>query len=375
MVSDPVNSNSQKKTKRSLIRILLIAGAVALASWISSCASPAYYWQAASGHFALMHARQPVQEAIEQQTTDEDTAEKLKLSVEIRNFAVEKLGLPDNGSYTQFVNTGRDAVVWNVVAAPEFSLEAKEWCFPVSGCVPYRGYFEQEKAEQFAAKLEAQALDVNVSPAIAYSTLGWFKDPLLDTMWKQSDTRFAAYIFHELAHQQLYVKGDSRFNESYASFVEMAGVRQWLEARDEQQAIDTWMAMGEAEHDFNQLLQVTRDDLADIYNSGEQPNDLRTRKLEAFARMETSYRQIRDTRWNGTDYFGGWFSKPLNNARFALLDTYQGGNCAFGRLFEEAGENITRFHDLAREKSELPADERSAWLDQTCNEIAQAGQL
>lgn len=375
MVPEPVFSNSKRKNTRLVIQLMLIVGAVVVASQMSSCASPAYYWQAASGHFALMHARQPVDEALEHGTVDEFTAEKLQLSRQIIAFAIDQLGLPDNGSYTEFVVTGQDAVVWNVVAAPEFSLQAKQWCFPVSGCVPYRGYFAEDKAGAFADKLEKREYEVTVSPAIAYSTLGWFDDPLLDTMWSRSDARFAAYIIHELAHQQLYLKGDSRFNESYASFVELVGVQQWLRSLEDQVALQQWLELEEAEGDFTELMQVTRNELEEVYASGEEPDELRARKLTVFERMEDSYGRIRDSKWDGRDYFGGWFLKPPNNARFALLDTYQGGNCAFRQLFVEAGEDMKVFHGLASEKSRLPDGERQAWLDQTCAGIAPGEEL
>lgn len=368
-------SNSKKRKVRRLLQAALLVGVMAVASQMSSCASPAYYWQAASGHLALMHARQPVDSAIEQGSMDEATTGKLRLSREIKAFAVDHLDLPDNESYTEFVRTGQDAVVWNVIAAPEFSLEAKTWCFPVSGCVPYRGYFEKPKAEQFAEKLEKRDFEVAVSPAIAYSTLGWFDDPLLDTMWNRSDAQFAAYIFHELAHQKLYIKGDTRFNESYASYVELIGVQLWLRERGQHQALESWLALEDAEREFSELLEHTRDELRNIYNSGEQPEVLRTRKQEAFERMNLAYAQLRDESWNGRDYFGTWFNNPPNNARFALLDSYHGGNCAFGRLFTQANGDIEHFHRLAKDKSELQPEQRRQWLEQTCAGIAPGPEL
>jgi predicted aminopeptidase len=263
-----------------------------------------------------------VSEAIERGETDQTVVEKLRLATEIKTFAVENLGLPDNDSYSEYVETGRDAVVWNVVAAPEFSLDAKKWCFPVSGCVPYRGYFKREAAQHFADKLGKQGLEVAVSPAIAYSTLGWFDDPLLDTMWRHSDAQFAAYIFHELAHQALYIKGDTAFNESYASFVELIGVEQWLLDGGQRDALDRWLAMTQARKDFNALLQQTREALSQVYGSQSGPEDKRAGKQAAFAQLETRYRQVRDRNWQSRDYFGQWFEQAPNNARFALLDSY-----------------------------------------------------
>lgn len=340
--------------------------AAVVISHITGCASPAYLWQAASGHLSLMHARRPVDEAIAQGDEDEAVLEKLRLSREIMAFATDDLGLPDNGSYSEFVRTDSEAVVWNVIAAPEFSLQAKTWCFPVSGCVPYRGYFDKADAQKFADKQAAQGLDVAVSPAIAYSTLGWFKDPLLDTMWRHSDTQLAAYLFHELAHQDLYIKDDAGFNEAYASFIEEAGVERWLKSRGQEDALERWKQVGEARAEFNALLSQTRDTLSEIYNAATDDKTRRTQKAGAIERLEQDYAEMVEENWQGRDYFGGWFGQAPNNARFALIDTYEGGSCAFQALFLQAGKDMQRFRALARQQSELPPAQRRDWLDQDC---------
>lgn len=370
MVSRRVISISRKVLW--LVLVLLIVSAV---THMTSCASPAYYWQAASGHLALMHARRPVAEAIESGEADPATLQKLRLSVEIRAFAVDSLGLPDNDSYSQYVATGGDAVVWNVVAAPEFSLDPKTWCFPVSGCVPYRGYFDESEAKRFAEKMKERGFDVTVSPAIAYSTLGWFDDPLLDTMWRNSEAQFAAYLFHELAHQRIYIKGDAMFNESYASFVERIGVERWLHRREENQALQDWNDRASASADFNDLLAETREELRAAYATGAPAEAMRASKQAAFENLEGRYRQLRDRNWEGTDYFGYWFKEPPNNARFALLETYEGGSCAFESLYSQSGGDMRRFHELARVKSELPSEERRVWLQTACPDVASAQEL
>ncbi len=354
----------------------LLAGAIIVAH-ISGCASPGYYWQAASGHLSLMHARRPVDEAIAEGDEDEAVLEKLRLSQQIMAFARDDLGLPDNGSYSEFVRTDSEAVVWNVVAAPEFSLEAKTWCFPVSGCVPYRGYFDKADAERYAGKLAAEGLDVAISPAIAYSTLGWFKDPLLDTMWRHSDTQLAAYLFHELAHQDLYVKGDANFNESYASFVEEVGVERWLTARGEDETLQRWKDVGVARAEFNALLGRTRESLQQIYQSSENVETRRQEKAAAIQALTGEYQELVAQRWQGHDYFGGWFGQAPNNARFALIDTYEGGSCAFQALYRQAGEDMQRFRERARQQSQLPAEQRREWLDQDCDDegVAPAAEL
>ena len=370
-----MSAASRKLTVRIaafLVALLLI---VALGAQLTACASPAYYWQAARGHLSLMHGRQSIDEALQQRDTEASLAAKLKLAQGIRSFAVNELLLPDNDSYSQFVETGQDAVVWNVVAAPEFSLEAKEWCFAFAGCVPYRGYFERYKAEKFSGKMAAKGMDVSVSPAIAYSTLGWFDDPLLDTMWRYSDAQFAGHVFHELAHQKLYVKGDTAFNEAYASFVEQVGVARWLRARGEEDELEAWRKLEEARLEFNGLLQDVRRELLALYASQSPQEDMLAGKDKIFGSMEERYGRLVSEHWEGRDYFRNWFAKPPNNARFVLLESYQGGECAFSALYEAADRNMEKFHELALERSQLADEPRGAWLDSPCDGIAKGGEL
>lgn len=342
---------------------------------VAGCAGPGYYAQAAAGHLGLMRDRKEIAEILAEPGTDPNLARQLQLALEIRQFAIDELNLPDSGSYTKFVATGRDAITWNVVAAPEFSLEPRQWCFLVSGCVPYRGYFDLQKAEKFAATLEAKALDVTVSPAIAYSTLGWFDDPLLDTMFQYSDEQLAAFLFHEMAHQQLYVKGDTAFNEAYAGFIEEKGVREWLKASGRVELLPRWESLEKASIEFNSLLQETRDRLSDLYASEALPERMRQRKAGLLARMRTEYRTLVEKSWDNQDYFGSWFSAELNNAKLALMNSYQGGACAFSRLFEAADRQMGRFQRLAAERARLGKSEREAWLNQSCRAIASGGKL
>jgi predicted aminopeptidase len=257
-----------------------------------------------------------------------------------------------------------------VIAAPEFSLEPKNWCFLVSGCVPYRGYFKQAKAEIFAQKLDRKSYDVAVSPAVAYSTLGWFDDPLLDTMFQYNDTQMAAYIFHELAHQKLYVKGDASFNEAYASFVEDAGVKDWLLARHQEKLLREWQRKVSASVQFNQLLKDTREKLSTEYDSGHPIEEMRENKAKIFSQLENAYQGMVDKQWSGNNYYRHWISRDLNNAQMALMSTYQGGQCAFARLYDSAGREITVFHDLAAERARWPDNRRQAWLKEPCVSVA-----
>jgi predicted aminopeptidase len=342
---------------------------------LGGCAAPTYYSQAISGHLGLMNKRENIDTILEKDSTDPELARELELSIEIRKFAVTQLYLPDNDSYTQFVSTGQNAVTWNVVAAPEFSLKPRQWCFMVSGCVPYRGYFKIESAEKFAQKLMQDGFDTSVSPAIAYSTLGWFDDPLLDTMFQYSDEQLAAFIFHELAHQQLYVKGDTAFNEAYASFVEETGVRLWLENTGRAEQLPGWLKLEQATLQFNALLQDSVTKLNTLYSSGLPDKQMRDRKSAAFSDLRDAYRVLVDTQWDGRSYFESLLSRKLNNASLALINSYQGGACAFEKLFAAAAGDMARFHQLATEKAALESERRSSWLNQPCAVIASNSDL
>lgn len=340
-----------------------------LAGLSAGCAGPAYYVQATSGHMELMRQREDVAVLLERKDTDPDLAGKLQLSIGIKSFAVESLGLPDSESYSQVVLTGGEAVTWNVVAAPEFSLEPKKWCFLVAGCVPYRGYFELEAAERFADKLRGRGYDVSVSPATAYSTLGWFEDPLLDTMFRYGEAQLAGVIFHEMAHQQLYAKGDTPFNEAFASFVEETGVRLWLESRGETERLDSWRRMKKASRQFNELLAEYRQKLDHLYNSDRPALEMRAEKHKIFEQLPGSYRHMVATGWNGNDYYSGWFDSGLNNASLALINSYRGGTCAFENLYRSAGASMRRFFEMAEEKAELDPEKRKTWLGQDCTPL------
>jgi len=337
---------------------------------LASCAGPGYYAQAVSGHLDLMWNREEISAVLSGTGNDPELARKLELARDARQFAITRLGLPDNSSYTEFVRTGRDAVTWNVVATPELSLEPRRWCFLVAGCVPYRGYFQHEAATHFADRLASDGLDVSVSPAVAYSTLGWFEDPLLDTMLRYSDEQLAAVIFHELAHQQLYLRGDTAFNESYASFVEEVGVTLWLQSANREARLAKWKNQRQAAAQFHSLLQQTRASLFALYSGDATDGEKRQSKAAIFDRLEADYRTLVDEQWLGRDYFAAWFSNGLNNARLALFSSYRGGVCAFAALYRESGRNMQRFHQRALEQSRLPDDARRTWLEQPCPAVA-----
>jgi len=212
------------------MRAIAIAGAVLLLAGCSAVDTADYYWQGATGQLEILARAKPIPEAIAE-SPDVSLKQRLARVQEIRAYASRELGLPDNGSYTRYTDLGRQFVVWNVFAAPELSLSPMQWCFPIAGCVNYRGYFNEKDARDEAARLTAAGDDVWVSGVPAYSTLGYFDDPILSTFVRWPETEVARMVFHELAHQVVYVKDDTQFNESFAVTVEEAGVRRWLAAQ------------------------------------------------------------------------------------------------------------------------------------------------
>ena len=331
-----------------------------------ACSGPAYYLQAISGQWKLMRARQDIQLLLADPATSPELAADLRLAVQIKAFAQNSLDLPGNDSYSSYVDVGGDALVWNVVATEEFSLQAKKWCFPVAGCLPYRGFFKQDKAQNSATRLRKNGMDVFVSPAAAYSSLGWFSDPLLSTMLSGSDTRLAAYLFHELAHQRVYTRDDGMFNEAYASFVEGIGVKAWLESTRQQDESEKWQRFQNVGKDFADLIEQVQHELTSLYHSKEPETAKRQQKAEIFLSLSISYESLVVDKWHGESYYKSWFNDPLNNAKIALYNTYEGSQCAFQRLWDKSEGLPQEFHRLAEQKSRLQKEERQKWLNQTC---------
>jgi len=345
------------------VRTLSLMG---LSVFLFACSGPSYYLQAITGQWQLMHARQDIQMLLSNPDSHSELVQNLQTAELILAFADTELGLSAGTSYTSYVELDREALVWNVVASKEFSLEAKTWCFLVAGCVPYRGFFAQSKAEQSAMRLRNKGMDVLVAPAAAYSTLGWFKDPLLSTMFSGSETRLAAFLFHELAHQRLYLKDDGQFNESYASFVEETGLQAWLILQQQQAELKNWQKAQKARKEFSLLVAKLRDELGDLYRSDQSDATKRQLKADAFGAFSLSYEQLRDDSWHGKRYYANWFEQPLNNARIALFSTYEGSQCAFQDLLDQAQGNLQEFHRLAEQKSRTEKHQRQQWLNQPC---------
>lgn len=328
----------------------------------TGCTSISYYAQSLEGHARIMAARQDVGKLIHDPSTPAALRGKLTSASAIRRFATDELALPDNSSYRSYVDIHRDAVTWAVFAAPQFSLAPRTWCFPVFGCVPYRGYFDRKSATETAVELHGQGLDVYVTGITAYSTLGWFSDPLLSTMLTQDDSYLASLIFHELAHQRLYVNGDSAFNEAFAVAVETSGVRKWLRANGDRAGLRRYEADRKRRIDFLGLVSKTRDELGQIYLSPRAPEQMAAAKAEAIDRLRMRYRQLRDKRWGGYRGYDAWFDSPINNAKLAATAVYGEQVPAFLHLFDLCSGDYPRFYASVRRIANLHQPSRSEAL-------------
>ncbi len=321
-----------------------------------------YYWQAATGHMDLMRRAEPIADVIAEPQTSPDLREKLVGATVAVAFAHEQLSLPDNESYTSFADLGRPYAVWNVVAAPALSLEPRTWCFPVAGCVSYRGYFASERAHAFAADLRSAGDDVFVGGVAAYSTLGRFADPLLNTMMDMPDYRLAGIIFHELAHQLVYVRDDARFNEGFASLVEEEGIRRWLLYRGDERSLCRYRLESSRRRQVLELIDVFRVMLRIVYVQDIPEGAKFEAKAALLATLDAAYDRLELT-WDGPPDFAHWFTAPFNNARLAALATYQDDFPAFAALLAQSGGDLKVFYRQVAELAAEPASKRQMRLD------------
>ena len=321
-----------------------------------------YVAQAAIGQWHVLHARRPIAAVVTDPRTPPTVRDTLSVVRDARDFASSDLYLPDNKSYRTYADIQRRYVVWNVVATPEFSISPKRWCFPIAGCVAYRGYFKEKKATAFAGDLSKQGYDVMVGGVTAYSTLGKFADPVLSSMIGYGDMDLTATIFHELAHQLLYVQNDSEFNEAFATTVEDEGLRRWLEKRGNSGAMAAFLKSHDHEHEFVQLFTSYRAKLTTLYASKMESDQMRVEKQKIFAALADDIRALE--RRQGVHYglYEQWITKGLNNADLASVATYYDCVPGFERLFAEQGGDFQRFYTAAREMSKLPRAERHAKL-------------
>lgn len=360
MAPMPSSARSLLSRLRSRRTLLALAAAVAVAG-VAGCSTIGYYAQSISGHLAMLRSARPIPDVVADPATPEALRQRLLRAQRIRAFASSALGLPENASYTEYADLHRPYVVWNVFATRELSLDLKQWCYPVIGCAGYRGYFDRDAAEGAASALRSDGYEVNVTGVPAYSTLGWFPDPLLNTFIGGSEGQVASMVFHELAHHVVFVGGDTPFNESFATAVEREGVRRWLAANDDPVLRRSYAEFAQRRQEFVDLLLKYRDKLDLLYKSGAPDDARRAGKRRLFAELKAEYGELRAS-WGGYAGYDRYFAQELTNAHLASIGAYNALVPAFDALLDREGGDLPRFYAEVRRLSRLARDDREAEL-------------
>ncbi len=327
----------------------------------SGCTTISYYHQSISGHFKTISKREPIADIVNDSARDEKLIKQLNLALELRAFASTELKLPENDSYRSYVQLDQPFVSWNVFAAHKYSSDLQQWCFLVVGCVPYRGYFAESEANSFAEKLSKQSLDVYVAGVPAYSTLGWFDDPLLSSMIDRGEIITASYIFHELAHQQFYLKGDGAFNEAFATAVEEIGVELWLQQQNRSQELaryDEWLMQKSI---FSQFIKDSRDEFELLYQQQYNLEKMQVEKEILIAEMRRKFADLSKGNEHISRY-ATWMSGPLNNAQLGAISLYRELVPAFHEVFTLCKDDFEKFYGLVKKISKLPEEQRITTL-------------
>ncbi len=323
-----------------------------------------FYGQAIRGQWELIRKPKPIEQWLEAPTTQDSLRENLYTAKQARQFAIEKLGLPDNKSYTRYADLGRPFVVWSVVATPAYSLKPKTWCFPIAGCVSYRGYFKEKAANKFAKKLANQGYDVSVGGVPAYSTLGRLKDPVLNTMFRYGKSGAVSTIFHELAHQRLYVKDDTPFNEAFASAVEEEGMRLWFEQQEQPaDSLRLYQENKKRRADFIRIVSETQTRLGAHYAKQIDDQEKQKLKVQELVRLKNAYMTLQQ-KWEGRAGYDAWFDRDLNNAHIASVANYEDLLPAFRIVLHQENRDLNRFYERCAELAALPPDERTSAMQQ-----------
>lgn len=337
--------------------------AICLAIWLGGCANLGYYAKAVDGHMAIRNRVQPIHTIIGNPDTDPKLKRSLSVVVKLREFATRNLKLPDNQSFTVYADVGRRYAIWSVSATPELSMEPEKWCFVAAGCVTYRGFFSESEANRFAEGLRKKGYDVSMGGVRTYSTLGWFKDPILNTFLGYSDTELAQLIFHELAHQVAYVKDDSTFNESFATAVELEGVSRWLDQHgsDEQRAM--FDSAQRRKTTSTALMLDYRKRLEKLYASDESDEEKRAAKARIFAELRETILSLETSTRNDKQ-----LAKRLNNSHLASISTYTQLVPEFRALLAQQNGDMAQFFKAVRKLGDLPKSERASLLKELVGE-------
>lgn len=343
--------------RRFGLAALLAVSALALVG----CETIGYYAQAVRGQAELWHSTRPIDSVVSDPEAPPQLKARLQNASRIREFASSELGLPDNRSYRGYADLKRPYVVWNVFATEPYSLKPKQWCFPIAGCVAYRGYFAREDAEAFAAELRRAGNDVHVGGVPAYSTLGFLSDPVLNTFVHYPPADLARLVFHELAHQVVYVSGDTTFNESFAVTVEREGVRRWMEHHGSPQALAAFHRAQERRAVFQALVLDYRDRLSRLYASGASRREMEAGKARIFHELDEAYAALKRS-WGGFSGYDHWLGTNVNNASLASIAVYTQLVPAFQAMLGSTGGDLSKFYAEVRRVADMPRADRDAHL-------------
>ena len=341
---------------------IFIGSSIFFAAALTGCGSIRYYGQLISGQIVILNNRQPIRQLLAKPDVPEKLKQKLTLVLDIRTFAKDELFLPIKDQYLSFVELERPFAVYNIYATPEFSFSPKTWCYPIIGCAVYRGYFSKEDAFDYAGQLRKQKYDVYIGGVVAYSTLGWFDDPVLSTFINLSDTKLAALIFHELSHHLLYVPDDSTFNESFATAVEQESLRRWLINKNRLKAYVDYMTEYRRRQQFIELVLKYRKKLETLYAKDLPVLKKRHAKAAEFENLKADYRLMKKE-WGGYSGYDGWFNRKMNNAQLLTVSTYNDLVPGFLKLLQSCNGNLKAFYKKCQDLSKKPKKERRAYLD------------
>lgn len=337
------------KTVKSLVLIASIL-------FLPACSQFSYYAQSINGQWEVNRLRKPIDNILANEKTSAALKKRLSLVKEARRFASQNLLLPENKSYTEYVDLQRDYIVWNIIHTKPLSIEAETSCFLVVGCLSYRGYFKKETAIENAKSLKAEGYDVYLGGVAAYSTLGWFNDPVLNTMMHWDDAKLISIIFHELAHQKLYINNDTEFNEAFADAVALIGLQKWLRDNNDEKTLQEHQHKEDIHKKFVALILDYRTQLEIVYNSQLSDDDKLKRKTIIFSGLTNAYNTLK-LEWK-TDDYDNWFYHNLNNAKLAAVATYRNLLPAFMSLFKEQNQNLADFYNAVDEIGKLEKNER-----------------
>jgi len=366
---------SFKKASR-IQKTFIIMAFVLIVFGLSGCETFRFYRQAIKGQYQLIAGQRPIDKLAANSNTEPRLRKQLQLVQELRSFAEKELKLPVDNHYRKYVDVHRPYVVWNVEAAPEFSMEPKSWWYPLVGRLEYRGYFSERAAQRYGDTLRRKGYDVYIGGASAYSTLGWFKDPVLNTFVFDPESDLAETIFHELGHQQVFARGDTDFNEAFATTVGQEGARRWLRAKGNTNAIERYQAELQRNNEFVRLVMEARHELETLYGDERNeagkikaskmpreipPAQLQERKKAIFDQLRNRYAQVK-AEWGGNTEYDHFFSRPLNNAQLNSVAAYYDLVPGFVQLLKMNGDDLDKFYAAAESLSKKPKKERQQWL-------------